>query len=72
MNTGFNELGELKINLSCYVRGDSQQFIDMAAALGILVFKTTSYKSKVKFHGEYLIEVNNTLAELPEIPMLSR
>ncbi|NRA62424.1 MAG: DUF2913 family protein [Psychrobium sp.] len=65
---GYNEQGELKVKLSCYVRGDTSQFITVAASLGILLFKMTSYKSKVKFHGEYIIQVNNNLAELPEIP----
>ena len=65
---GYNEQGELKIKLSCYVRGDTSEFINVAASLGILLFKMTSYKSKVKFHGEYIIQVNNNLAELPEIP----
>ncbi len=50
-----NENGELVKPLSLYIRGNTQQFIDIAYQHGILLYKITDYKSKVKFHGEYII-----------------
>lgn len=43
-----NDEGELVKPLSLYVRGNVQQFIDTAYQHGILLFKITDYKSKVK------------------------
>ncbi|MEC6822979.1 DUF2913 family protein [Photobacterium piscicola] len=63
-----NDEGELVKPLSLYVRGNVQQFIDMAYQHGILLFKITDYKSKVKFHGEYIIYPSNTGTHLPELP----
>jgi len=57
-----------KNKVSCYVRGQQQQFIDVCYALGILVFKVTDYKSAVKFHGEFILQINNNYNQLAQIP----
>ncbi|OBU20298.1 DUF2913 family protein [Photobacterium aquimaris] len=59
---------ELVKPLSLYVRGNAQQFIDIAYQHGILLYKITDYKSKVKFHGEYVIYPHNAGGHLPELP----
>ncbi|WP_413111637.1 DUF2913 family protein [Thaumasiovibrio sp. DFM-14] len=54
--------------LSVYVRGDKVAFIAMARAQGLLLHKVTDYKSKVKYHGEYVLYPQNNgpiVAELP-------
>ncbi|PSV98209.1 DUF2913 family protein [Photobacterium iliopiscarium] len=63
-----NDEGELVKPLSLYIRGNVQQFIDIAYQHSILLFKITDYKSKVKFHGEYIIYPLNTGIHLPELP----
>ncbi|MDX1301674.1 DUF2913 family protein [Photobacterium sp.] len=59
---------ELAKPLSLYVRGSAQEIIDTAFSLGLLLFKVTDYKSKVKYHGEYILYPNNNGADLPELP----
>ncbi|MCE2570181.1 DUF2913 family protein [Motilimonas eburnea] len=54
--------------LSLYVRGDVTQLVDLAYQQQLLLFKKTDYKSKVKFHGEYLIFPSNKGDFLPEFP----
>ncbi|PSV47576.1 DUF2913 family protein [Photobacterium indicum] len=64
----FDEQGELVKPLSLYVRGNIQPFIDLAFASGLLLFKVTDYKSKVKYHGEFVIYPANNGEHLPELP----
>ncbi|PSW03774.1 DUF2913 family protein [Photobacterium lipolyticum] len=59
---------ELAKPLSFYVRGSAQELIDTAFSLGLLLFKVTDYKSKVKYHGEYVLYPHNNGAHLPELP----
>jgi hypothetical protein len=64
----FDEQGELLKPLSLYVRGNIQPFIDIAFSSGLLLFKVTDYKSKVKYHGEFVIYPANNGEQLPELP----
>jgi hypothetical protein len=57
--------------ISCYVRGDHQQFLQMATEAGILMHKQSDYKSIVKYHGEYVIHPNNIASQLAEMPYLT-
>lgn len=66
-----NEQGELSKPLSLYVRGNVQQFVDTAYRHGLLVYKVTDYKSKVKYHGEYVLYPCNAGGHLPELPTRS-
>lgn len=54
--------------MSFYVRGDHAQFIKHATHCGLMLHKQTDYKSKVKYHGEYLIYPANQGQQLAEIP----
>ncbi|QUJ68741.1 DUF2913 family protein [Photobacterium sp. GJ3] len=54
--------------LSVYVRGNSQQCIDLAYQCGLLLYKVTDYKSLVKYHGEYRLYPANAGNHLPELP----
>ena len=56
--------------LSCYVRGDVTQLINLAYAQNLLLYKVTDYKSKVKYHGEYVIYPSNNGPFLPQFPEL--
>ncbi|MGF1831199.1 DUF2913 family protein [Photobacterium angustum] len=69
--SAMNEQGTLIKPLSFYIRGNAQQFIDLAYQQGILLFKITDYKSKVKFHGEYVIYPDNAGTHLPELPTVT-
>ena len=66
-----NEDGGLVKPLSLYVRGNVQKFIDIAYQHGLLLYKITDYKSKVKFHGEYVIYPHNAGGHLPELPTVA-
>ncbi|CCN68951.1 DUF2913 family protein [Vibrio nigripulchritudo] len=55
--------------MSWYVRGNHAEFVKLATEQGFLVHKVTDYKSKVKYHGEYLIFPNNHGPQLAEIPI---
>lgn len=55
--------------MSWYVRGNHAEFIRLATEQGFLVHKVTDYKSKVKYHGEYLVYPNNHGPQLAEIPL---
>ncbi|WP_261815355.1 DUF2913 family protein [Vibrio gallicus] len=55
--------------MSFYVRGNHAQFIELATRAGFMLHKQTDYKSKVKYHGEYLIYPNNLGTQLAEIPI---
>lgn len=52
-----------------YVRGNHAQFVEQAVLAGFLVHKQTAYKSKVKYHGEYIIFPHNQGSSLAEIPL---
>ncbi len=54
--------------LSLYVRGNVTQLVDLAYQQNLLLFKMSDYKSKVKFHGEYLLFPSNKGSFLPEFP----
>ncbi len=55
--------------MSWYVRGNHAEFVRLATNQGFLVHKVTDYKSKVKYHGEYLVYPNNQGPRLAEIPI---
>ncbi|WP_390904864.1 DUF2913 family protein [Vibrio rarus] len=55
--------------MSFYVRGNHQQFIHQALKCGLILHKQTDYKSKVKYHGEYLVYPSNLGPILAEIPI---
>lgn len=63
-----SEVGEVIKPISLYVRGDAQFIIDTAYKVGLLMYKVTDYKSKVKYHGEYIIYPQNGGSHLPELP----
>lgn len=54
--------------LTCYVRGNHHEFVESAFEHGLIVHKRSDYKSKVKYHGEYLIYPNNHGIQLGETP----
>jgi hypothetical protein len=59
---------ELVKPISLFVRGNHTQFIEEANKFGFLMHKRSDYKSKVKYHGEYLLypcNLGNQLAEIP-------
>jgi len=56
--------------LSLYIRGDIEQALRVAYQNHLLLYKVTDYKSKVKYHGEYLIYTNNDGTFLPELVTL--
>ncbi|GEM79505.1 DUF2913 family protein [Vibrio superstes] len=60
---------ELVRPMSFYVRGNHAQFIQQALRCGMILHKQTDYKSKVKYHGEYLIYPSNQGPILAEIPL---
>ena len=65
----FDEQGLLIKPLSLYVRGNQKTIIDLAFAENLLLYKKTDYKSKVKYHGEFIVYPNNDGASLPEFPV---
>ncbi|WP_372883322.1 DUF2913 family protein [Psychromonas sp.] len=64
----FDEQDNLVTPISLYVRGNQQQIIDFAFAQNLLLYKKTDYKSKVKYHGEFVVYPNNDGSFLPEFP----
>jgi Protein of unknown function (DUF2913) len=64
----FDDDGQLTMPLSLYARGDSQTLINLFHRHGVLLHRVTKYKSKVKYHGEYIIYPENNGADLPCIP----
>ncbi|GEK15040.1 DUF2913 family protein [Aliivibrio fischeri] len=62
------ESEELIKPLTCYVRGNHHEFVESAFEHGLMVHKRSDYKSKVKYHGEYLIYPHNHGTQLGEIP----
>jgi len=61
---GFGQSGQLSV----YVRGDLQQFVDSCYELGLLAFKMTEYKSIVKFHSHFILDAQNNHHSLPQYP----
>lgn len=59
---------DASVLLSCYVRGEHQEFIDACYALGMLAFKVTEYKSIVKFHGHYVLHRRNNYKAIAQYP----
>ena len=55
--------------MSWFVRGNHNQFIELASQAGFMVHKRTDYKSNVKYHGEYIIYPANQGLQLAEIPL---
>ena len=55
--------------ISLFVRGNHAKFVELATKAGFLVHKVTAYKSRVKYHGEYLVFPKNQGNQLAEIPI---
>ncbi len=68
-SSSFDEQGVLIKPLSLYVRGNQQTIINFAFAQDLLLYKITDYKSKVKYHGEFIVYPNNDGTSLPEFPV---
>ncbi|TEW52970.1 DUF2913 family protein [Psychromonas algicola] len=64
------EHGLLAKPISLYIRGDVAEALQAAYAQSLLLYKVTDYKSKVKYHGEYIIYANNDGEFLPELVTL--
>jgi hypothetical protein len=58
---------ELIKPISLYIRGDVGEALQTAYEQCLLLYKVTDYKSKVKYHGEYIIYPNNDGLFLPEL-----
>jgi len=69
MQESFDEQGLLIKPISLYLRGNQQRVVDFAFAQDLLLYKITDYKSKVKYHGEFIVYPNNDGASLPEFPV---
>ncbi len=69
ISTCFDSQGMLIKPISLYVRGTQQEIIDLAFAQDLLLYKITDYKSKVKYHGEFIVYPNNDGTALPEFPI---
>jgi hypothetical protein len=65
----FDEQDVLVKPISLYLRGDLQELIEYAFEQNLLLHKITDYKSKVKYHGEFIIYPNNDGDKLPEFPI---
>ncbi|MDN2662082.1 DUF2913 family protein [Psychromonas sp. 14N.309.X.WAT.B.A12] len=61
------EDGLLVKPLSLYIRGDIPEALAAAYQHTLLLHKVTDYKSKVKYHGEYIIYPENSGEFLPEL-----
>lgn len=64
----FGGNGQLVKPLSFFVRGDSQALIDLCYRHQILLHQVSDYKSRVKYHGEYIIYPENNGVDIPCIP----
>ena len=64
----FDEQGILIKPLSLYLRGDLNVLVNYAFEDNLLLHKITDYKSKVKYHGEFIVYPNNDGDKLPEFP----
>ena len=65
-NTHF-ENGVLAKPISLYIRGDINFAVNKAYNNALLLHKVTDYKSKVKYHGEYIVYPHNNGDFLPEL-----
>lgn len=65
----FDDQGVLIKPISLYLRGDLKDLVNSAFAQNILLHKITDYKSKVKYHGEFIVYPNNDGDKLPEFPI---
>lgn len=65
----FNDEGLLIKPISLFLRGDLQILIESAFNKNLLLHKITDYKSKVKYHGEFIIYPDNNGDKLPEFPV---
>ena len=61
------EYGLLAKPLSLYIRGDVPEALQAAYEQSLLLYKVTDYKSKVKYHGEFIVYPNNDGTFLPEL-----
>lgn len=61
------ENGLLAKPVSVYIRGDFPEALQAAFLQALLLYKVTDYKSKVKYHGEYIIYPHNDGEFLPEL-----
>jgi len=61
------EQGLLVKPISLYIRGDLPEALQVAFEQSLLLYKVTDYKSKVKYHGEYIIYPDNNGTFLPEL-----
>ncbi|MCG6200883.1 DUF2913 family protein [Psychromonas antarctica] len=71
LSNHFDEQGILIKPLSLYVRGNQQTIVDLAFTQDLLLYKITDYKSKVKYHGEFIVYPNNDGTSLPEFPLIA-
>ena len=69
ISNSFDIQGTLTKPLSLYVRGNQQVIVDLAFKQNLLLYKKTDYKSKVKYHGEFIVYPNNDGHSLPEFPV---
>lgn len=53
--------------ISLYIRGDLPEALTAAYQQTLLLHKVTDYKSKVKYHGEYIVYPDNSGEFLPEL-----
>jgi len=65
----FDEHNVLIKPISLYLRGDLPELVEYAFEQNLLLHKITDYKSKVKYHGEFIIYPNNDGDKLPEFPI---
>ena len=65
----FDDQGLLIKPISLYLRGELQVLVEAAFKQNLLLHKMTDYKSKVKYHGEFIIYPNNDGDKLPEFPI---
>jgi len=56
--------------ISLYIRGNIEDALRLAYQQSLLLYKITDYKSKVKYHGEYIVYPNNDGEFLPELVSL--
>lgn len=68
LEDAFDEEGTLIAPVSIYIRGEQQTAINAAFDQGLLLYKINDYKSKVKYHGEFILYPENNGKTLPELP----
>lgn len=65
----FDQQGRLIKPLSLYIRGDLKNITDLAFKQDLLLYKEEGSKSKVKYHGKFIIYPDNDGTTLPELPI---